>query len=148
MKLILAIAICLSSMTSSFAQNNTSAFLGPNKNTVADTAAKPKILQFTKTFELEVDPLAYVLNGYSVHGSYNYNHFKYDVGFYGIQVPTELDNNKNFTTKSIGFGLKVAYLFKYVNGFYIAFDGDFLQNDVTAKKTGEKDKGHNVGLGI
>lgn len=66
---------------------------------------KPK----TSTFAFEVDPIAYLLHGYSVHGVYQPNRWSLDFGLYGLRVPEKFHGNEGFTTTSRGYGLKVNY---------------------------------------
>ncbi|MBS1636143.1 MAG: hypothetical protein JST26_09520 [Bacteroidetes bacterium] len=110
-------------------------------------AAQQDSLTFKKTFELEVDPIAYALKGYSVHGIYNHNHFRFDLGFYGIETPGELTGNKGFTVRNSGFGLKANYMFRKVNGFYGGVDLGYGKTIATETESNLKDTGHNISVG-
>ena len=105
--------------------------------------ARPK-----QAFELEVDPIAYLLNGYSLHGIYHRNHLRFDLGVYGIEQPEFAHGNEGFEVKNQGVGLKVNYLFKDVQGFYAGVDGGYASTQATFNKTGEKDTGHSYSLGV
>ena len=101
-----------------------------------------------QAFELEVDPIAYLLKGYSLHGIYHRNHLRFDVGVYGIEPPEFAHGNEGFTVKNQGVGIKVNYLFKDVQGFYAGLDGGFGSTQATFKKTEEKDTGHSYSLDV
>lgn len=104
-------------------------------------------LAFKKTVEIEIDPIAYLLNGYSVHGIYNHQHFRFDLGYYGIETPGKLTGNENYHIRSTGFGLKVNYLIKKVNGFYTGVDMGYGETTATENDSKFEDKGHNLSLG-
>lgn len=104
-------------------------------------------LSIKKTWEIEVDPIAYLLNGYSVHGVYNHNHLRFDAGIFGIEQPASLTGKKDFKVMTRGFGLKVNYLIKKVNGAYAGVDFGYATNEVTLKEDGQKDTGHNLSVG-
>jgi hypothetical protein len=61
-------------------------------------------------FELEIDPIAYVLNGYSVHGIYVFNKTRFDIGVFGIEQPEGFDGNDGFKVKIQGVGAKINCL--------------------------------------
>ncbi len=109
--------------------------------------AQTDALAIKKTWEIEVDPLAYLLNGYSVHGVYNHDHLRFDLGVFGIEQPASLTGKKDFKVMTRGYGLKVNYLIKRVNGAYAGIDFGYAANEVTARETAEKDTGHNLSAG-
>lgn len=100
-----------------------------------------------KTVEVEVDPIAYVLKGYSLHAIYMHNRFRYDWGFFGIEPPAGLTGNKDFAVRTTGFGLKVNYLLQGVKGAYVGLDAGHATNTVSNTKTGWRDIGHNASIG-
>lgn len=104
-------------------------------------------LKFKKTFEIEVDPIAYILNGYSVHGIYNHNHFRFDLGYYGIETPGKLTGNEKYNIRSTGFGIKANYMIKKVNGFYAGVDLGYGETLATENETKLKDTGHTLSIG-
>jgi hypothetical protein len=109
--------------------------------------AQKDSLRFKKTFEIEVDPLAYLLKGYSVHGIYNHNHLRFDLGYFGIEIPGEWIGNENYTIRNTGFGLKINYMLKKVNGLYSGIDFGYGETTATENESKLQDKGHNLSLG-
>ena len=109
--------------------------------------AQTETLSFSKTWELEVDPLAYLLHGYSVHGIYNHKHLRFDAGIFGIEQPAAITGKKDFKVITRGFGLKVNYMIKKVNGMYAGLDLGYAANEVTFKESDRTDTGHNLSLG-
>lgn len=112
------------------------------------TLAQTNALPFKKTIEIEVDPLAYLLNGYSVHGVYNHDHLRFDLGIFGIEQPAAVTGKKDFRVMTRGFGLKANYLIARVNGAYAGVDFGYAANEVTLKETGDRDTGHNLSAGV
>lgn len=100
-----------------------------------------------KTIEIEVDPIAYALKGYSIHAIYTHNRFRYDWGFFGIEQPAGITGNRDFTVKTTGFGLKANYLLQGVKGAYVGLDAGHATNTVSHKKSGQRDIGHNASFG-
>jgi len=109
--------------------------------------AQKDSLRFKKTFEIEIDPIAYMLKGYSIHGIYNYKHLRFDLGYYGIETPGKLTGNENYNIKSTGFGIKANYLIKKVNGFYTGIDLGYCESIATENESKLNDTGHNISLG-
>ncbi len=68
--------------------------------------------------QVEVDPIAYLLKGYSVHMGYLFQTSKVDAGVFGLEVPKSIHGNAAFTVKMGGFGLKWHYFGKSTGGFY------------------------------
>ncbi|MVT09098.1 hypothetical protein [Chitinophaga tropicalis] len=98
--------------------------------------------------EIEADPIAYALKGYSVHLGYQKNSFRYDVGIFGIEVPKFLSENDDFKEYSRGFGLKVDYTGKEARGWFIGAQSDYTFERATYKKNGHKEKGTTLSAGI
>lgn len=109
--------------------------------------AQNEKLQFKRTLEIEVDPIAYVMKGYSVHGIYNHNHFRYDLGVYGIETPGKLTGNKDYQIRNTGFGLKANYMIGKVNGLYAGIDAGYGQTKATQNESKLSDLGHNISIG-
>ncbi|MCL7987521.1 hypothetical protein M8998_06185 [Sphingobacterium sp. lm-10] len=100
-------------------------------------------------FELEADPLAYVLNGYSLHAGFNYGSFRSSVGIFAIKQPSFFVNNDNFSVYSSGFDLKTDYLFKNTKGLYAGIQFTYGNDEVKLKSDPQIEqaiKGLNIGL--
>lgn len=103
--------------------------------------------QLSYTRELEVDPIAYAMKGYSVHLVQNLRRFRIDAGVFGIEQPAAITGNKGFSTMTRGFGVKLNYLLQGVRGFYTGVDAGYAANSVREIATGAADKGHNLSFG-
>lgn len=59
--------------------------------------------------DVEVDPTAYVLNGYSLHVGLGLDRFRLDLGAYAIGMPEAFHGNKGFDASMHGFGAKLHW---------------------------------------
>ncbi len=98
--------------------------------------------------EIEIDPIAYAMHGFSLHGIYNINRFRLDFGAYGIEYPGELKGNNGYSTMTRGLGIKGNYLIKSIKGMYAGVDCGFAANNVTARESMKNDMGHSISMGI
>lgn len=103
--------------------------------------------KFRQTVELEIDPLAYLMKGYSLHGILNGNQMRFDMGVYSITTPGKMTGNPGFTVVSSGFGIKLNYMIKRVNGFYTGGDMGFGKILAKDDEAGLHDFGHNISIG-
>lgn len=99
-------------------------------------------------FDVELDPIAYALNGFSVHLGYQKNSFRYDAGVFGLDEPSSFSVNKDFTVKLKGFGFKAIYLGNKPGGWFAGVGTDYGFVNATHKLTGEQKKGNTLGIGI
>ena len=59
--------------------------------------------------DVEVDPTAYVLNGYSLHVGLGWKRTRLDLGTFALTVPTAIQTNEAFDVSFAGFGAKLQY---------------------------------------
>lgn len=59
--------------------------------------------------DVEVDPLAYALRGYSLHVGVGYRHLRADLGAFALELPTFVHGNGDFEASFNGFGIKAHY---------------------------------------
>jgi len=90
-------------------------------------------------FEIEVDPVAFILHGYSVHAGYQSGHFRWDVGAYGIRVPSFFSGYDNFNIKSNGAGVKMDYLFQKRKGLLLGIESNISTEHVSPKSNNSND---------
>jgi hypothetical protein len=109
---------------------------------------KAQSLRSQNKIEIEIDPLAYVLKGYSFHFIYTHNHIRYDAGIFGLEQPKSLSGNKKFKAVSKGVGFKVNYQFKPLNSFYTGVDVGIGKTKVTSNITGDSDTNNDINIGI
>ena len=70
--------------------------------------------------DVEVDPTAYALGGYSLHSGIGYGHLRVDLGAYAMNLPGFVHGNKDFDISFDGYGVK-AQLFPFAEqrGFFV-----------------------------
>jgi len=76
------------------------------------------VMQAQSKWDIEIDPLAYILKGFSVHAGYEHKKLRYDLGIFGLEEPEALHKNENFRHRGIGAGVKADYLFKSYKGIF------------------------------
>ncbi|MEX0662371.1 MAG: hypothetical protein WEA58_02700 [Balneolaceae bacterium] len=87
-------------------------------------------------FDIDVDPIAFALNGFSFHGGYITGAYRYDLGVFGLDIPEWLHGNENFSTSFVGAGWKVDRFLKgYADGFFAGIDGGISRLTVTHAAT-------------
>ncbi|TSC32752.1 hypothetical protein [Corallococcus sp. Z5C101001] len=59
--------------------------------------------------DVEVDPIAYALGGYSVHAGITWRRLRLDLGAFALDIPHWLDGNEGFKTSFDGYGVKLQY---------------------------------------
>lgn len=87
-------------------------------------------------FDIDIDPIAFALNGFSVHGGYLNGAWRFDLGVFGIDIPVWLRGNEDFNSSFIGAGWKVDRFFKgQPDGYFAGLDGGIQWLNVTHKAT-------------
>lgn len=90
---------------------------------------------------LEVDPLAYVMKGHSVHLLYqSQSGFVVDAGAFGLELPEAFEPNDGFRTKFNGYGLKFYYIGPKQAGFYLGAQVGRSKYTVTQENGGSEQK--------
>ncbi len=108
------------------------------------TAQEPK----KNRFEIEVDPIAFGLNGYSFHGIFVHKKWRFDAGVFGLTQPESFSGNKGFEVKSNGFGVKVNYLLNKKETWFAGVDAGYAFHKATHKESKVSDKGQTIGIGV
>jgi len=89
-------------------------------------------------FDLEIDPIAYAMSGYSVHVGYLWGSFRLDVGIFGIAVPAAVHGNAGFSNRIDGAGVKLDhYLLKPGSRLFVGIEGGVVRSAVEWTETGE-----------
>jgi hypothetical protein len=81
-------------------------------------------------FEVEADPIAYILNGYSLHGVFVSHRIRTDLGVFGIQQPEGYGGNRGFQVYSKGVGMKVNYLLGNKHKWFSGLGFGYSHNNV------------------
>jgi len=80
-------------------------------------------------FDLEVDPTAYVLAGYSVHAGIGYDRLRVDIGAFAMALPELVHGSKDFDVSFNGFGVKLQYFpFAAQEGFFFGVDSGVVRS--------------------
>lgn len=78
-------------------------------------------------FDVELDPLAYALGGYSLHVGAWVDHWRFDVGAFALDMPEALHRQTGFDARFHGVGAKVDYTFaEDRSGPFLGVDGGVL----------------------
>lgn len=105
---------------------------------------------FKTNYSLELDPIAYVLKGYSFHGILQPSpRISFDVGIFGIEEPEGFSGNEGFTIQQRGFGIKANYHFQEgtTRGLYTGFNIGYATADATHKASRATANGNNITVG-
>lgn len=58
-------------------------------------------------WDIEVDPIAYALDGHSFHIGIGWDHLRLDLGAFGLGLPEAVHGNEGFEASFRGFGAKL-----------------------------------------
>jgi hypothetical protein len=73
--------------------------------------------------DVETDPTAFILSGYSFHVGAGYGRFRLDLGGFAMQMPEFMHGNAGFRAKFAGAGAKLQYFFSAAGDARGAFVG-------------------------
>lgn len=102
-------------------------------------------------FEIEADPIAYILNGYSLHLGLTHGQWRHSIGTFAIEQPGFFLPNEAFDVFSRGVDVKTDYLFnKRKDGFFIGVQANYTwdrieQGSSFSKATGGLNIGPRIG---
>ena len=71
---------------------------------------------------IEVDPIAYALKGYSLHGGVEMNGFRFQIGAFGLDIPEATSNNQNYKLRQTGVGFKIDYFGESEEGAFVGVE--------------------------
>ncbi|GAA4467734.1 hypothetical protein GCM10023189_51920 [Nibrella saemangeumensis] len=115
--------------------------------TILGTQAWAQTKEPSHTWEIEIDPIAYALKGYSVHGIYAPGRWRFDAGVFGIQVPESFHGNKGFSVYTQGIGVKANYLLQGTRGLFTGIGVGYSKDKVRHNQTQASDTGHTLSVG-
>jgi hypothetical protein len=87
-------------------------------------------------WEVEVDPVAYALSGYSAHVGYRSGALRTDLGLYGAKVPETWHGNTGWTERTRGFGAKIDTVCSG-KGWFAGIEVNYGQTKYTLRDAGE-----------
>jgi hypothetical protein len=101
--------------------------------------------------EIEVDPVAYALKGYSVHvGEVMGEKSRVQVGAFGYEIPKFYGGNDDFSRRGNGVTVKYDRFLgrRRTKGLFVGLDGNFTRTRYTLDATGEKTYRNDVTIGL
>lgn len=111
----------------------------------AAPAAQPSRLHL----DVEIDPTAYVLRGYSLHVGVGWRRLRVDLGAYAMDMPEFMHGNPDFDISFHGFGVK-AQLFPFAEqrGLFVGVDTGVAMPLAQRRGTDLARVGLQVSLGV
>ncbi|WP_031529751.1 hypothetical protein [Dyadobacter crusticola] len=76
------------------------------------------------------------------------NHIRVDVGAFGIQRPGFSLANRDFDVFTNGVGVKVDYLLRKQEGFFLGVQSDFATDRIGLKSEAKRENKQGVTLGV
>ncbi len=99
--------------------------------------------------DAEVDPTAYVLDGFSVHVGVGYKRLRVDLGAYAMRLPKLVHGHDDLRVSFDGYGVKVQYfLFAEQTGGFVGVDGGIMRPTVAKPAMQLAERNTEVGLGV
>jgi hypothetical protein len=99
--------------------------------------------------DMEVDPTAYVLRGYSVHVGIGWKHARLDLGSYGMDVPEAFHGNEGWHASFLGAGAKLQWFpFAAQRGAFIAVGGGVMRQRIVLHETQEASRDTATAAGV
>ena len=98
--------------------------------------------------EVEADPIAYVLNGYSGHLAYVFDPARVSVGVFGVDVPQFFHGNEGWDLRSRGATVKVDYLISKLKGLFVGIDTGYQRSEYTLESAEETEDQDLFGAGV
>ncbi len=110
----------------------------------AAEAARPAL-----HLDVEVDPTAYALGGYSGHLGLGLGRVRLDLGAYAMDLPGFLESDAAFRTSFSGFGAKLQYFFRPARtGPFVGVDAGLTRLKVRHADSGEVGRQDQLGVGV
>lgn len=99
-------------------------------------------------FDVEVDPIAYALDGYSLHVGVGRGRYRLDVGNFALWMPQALHGQEGFDARFGGFGVKLdAYLDPAQTGGFVGLESAYTLVSAVDERSGEQGMGRGVSAG-
>lgn len=98
---------------------------------------------------LEVEPVAYLLNGAGIHGRYQYNNMRYSVEVFGVDIPGSLHGNNGFDASVYGVELHFEYFFRdSEDGYFLGPEIGISNFEITHQESGVSRNRTQYGAGL
>lgn len=99
--------------------------------------------------DLELDPTAYALDGFSLHVGLGWNALRVDLGVFGLHVPEFVHRQPEFDLAFDGYGVKLQYFpFATQRGAFIGVDAAHSRSRVCLRGTQLAARDNQFTLGV
>lgn len=101
-------------------------------------------------WEVEVDPFAYLMDGFSLHVAQNSrtSNSRLQGGIFQADVPEWIHGDDEFDVRMQGITLKADYFpFDETSGWFMGIDGTYYRMRYRLEQTGETEDSNQFGLG-
>jgi hypothetical protein len=116
----------------------------------SDENTPPRFARQSTAFhaDIEVDPIAYVLGGYSLHAGLGSGPVRVDIGAFALDLPEFFHGNPDFDVSFNGYGAKLQYFpFAEQGAGFFGVDVGVARQLVQRKGSAEMNRLTWVGLG-
>lgn len=96
--------------------------------------------------EVEADPIAYILNGYSGHLAYRMDSYRASFGVFAADVPEFFHGNDGWDFRASGATAKFDYLFSGLNGAFVGLDTGYQRSRYEVDGASTNRDGFSAGL--
>ena len=72
--------------------------------------------------DIEIDPLAYALNGYSLHLGFNTDMGRFDLGVFGLELDESLLETTSISSEMKGVGVKWDFITPKQSGVFAGLE--------------------------
>lgn len=98
--------------------------------------------------EVEADPLAYALNGYSLHAAGILGPYRLSIGTFGIDVPRFFHGEDDWSVVMRGAGVKWDFLGARPDGFFVGADAGYMRMSYTLEPAAQTEKRNEYNVGV
>jgi hypothetical protein len=90
-------------------------------------------------FDVEIDPIAYVARGHSLHLGFRVSRLRFDVGSFSLVVPEFVHGQPAFENQAGGYGLKAdVYLLEPGSGPFVGAEGAWFEQEIIDLRSQER----------
>lgn len=101
--------------------------------------------------DVELDPIAYALDGYSLHVGLGWQRWRLDLGAFAMTIPEAIHGNADFDVSFDGYGAKLQWFaLAEQEGLVLGIDGGLVRVLVQRKgqKLADRDRAYTVGTNL
>lgn len=99
--------------------------------------------------DFEVDPTAYILDGYSLHAGIGWKRVRVDLGAFAMRIPDAIHGQKGYDVNFDGFGVKLQlFPFAEQSGLVIGADSGIARVLIRRRNTQLAERDRQVAFGL